>query len=123
MFYRPTNPEGLLDAGRGLAGAPSVGPVKRWLYGVALAALVVLLGAWLVANPKGAFILLVLHLDGRAGGMVLVTVGLTAHFHYFWAPSERFWRIGHYGKILSLAGMVLALGYMIFRRVYAGFLA
>ena len=55
MFYRPTKPENLVTAGQGLAEAPSVGPVKRWLYGVGVAGLLVLIGVYMILDPESVF--------------------------------------------------------------------
>ncbi|OQB82821.1 MAG: hypothetical protein BWX88_03677 [Planctomycetes bacterium ADurb.Bin126] len=123
MFYRPTKPEDLVTAGQHLAEAPSVGPVKRWLYGVGVAGLVVLVGGYMIFNPESVRLLFVLRLDGRAGGVMAAAAGMVLHCHYFWAPSQRFWPIGHYGKIAWLLVLVLALGYMIWLRAFASLFA
>jgi hypothetical protein len=103
-----------------LPGAPDVGPAKRWIYGLALAALPIAYGAWCIATQ---------HIILRSGrgpraeltgapaialGAVAVCIGLFLHFHFLWRPHERLWRVGRIGKTVSLLGILAGLGWFFF---------
>ena len=91
--------------------APQVGPAKRWVYGVALAAVPVVVGAYCIAVGEA-------WLPGRYGfhrvtgaaavAAALAYVGLGAflHFHFFWAGQPKGWRAARIGKPLSLLVLV-----------------
>ena len=98
--------------------APNVGPVARWIYGVALPGFLVALGVYCLIVGRAWFI-------GRGGkltvtgsaatGMAVayIAVGGFINFYVFWATDQRWWRIARAGKIVSLCALIGGLGFAI----------
>ena len=100
-----------------LEGTPDVGPTTRWLCGVVVAAIPVAYGVSRIVAGEATFHSRTgtLHLTGTAAvmlGLVLISVGLFLHFHFFWAPHRVLWRFAELGKILSLLLFLGSLGTM-----------
>ncbi len=95
--------------------APRVGPVGRWAYGVALAAMPVLLGIYCLLADRAWFL-------GRGGphevtgwaavglAAAYIAAGAFMHFHFFWATHSKLWRFARCGKIASLLALAAGLG-------------
>jgi hypothetical protein len=107
------------DLADDLAGAPDVGPVGQWFFGVVLAALVVGWGIWCIADghvttptrtgPN--------ELTGGAAtafGLLFVFAGVFMHFHFFWALHEVLHRFAELGKILSALSFLISAGWLLF---------
>ena len=48
-----------------------------------------------------------------AYGIAAISVGLLLHFHYFWANIQRLAPFAMLGKIPSLVGLIVGVGYLI----------
>lgn len=100
--------------------APDVGPVGRWLYGVALAAGPVALGVYCLLAGRAWFVGrgIILEVTGAAAvGLSIMYIGAGGfvHFHFFWATHQKLWRLARPGKALSLVAFVGGLGVAIVR--------
>ncbi len=101
-----------------LASPPDVGPVKRWIYGVVLAAVPVGVGiyclivgrAWLFGRGG----VLVLHgAAAVAAAIAYIGAGALLHLHFFCAGQRKLWRAARIGKpiaaLMLVGGLVWAL--------------
>jgi len=115
----------VVTASAGAGDAPDVGPVKRWAYGIAFAAVPLGLGifflidgrAWMLSR-RGFWAI-----DGLAAvfaALAWIGLGLFMHFHFFWDGRPRGWRVARVGKPLSLllfGGGLLAASVIFLLRV------
>ncbi len=107
---------GLAHVASALSGTTEAGPVKRWIYGLGGAGLLVAYGLWLLLSNWPPVV--VIARGGRVTGLAAVALcvapmafGVFLHFHFLWTPHERLWRIGGWGKTACAAILVLCLGY------------
>jgi hypothetical protein len=97
-----------------LEEAASAEPAARWIHGVVLPILPMLLGLYIMLHRsawipgRGGW----WHVEGWAGaavGIAILAMALLMHFHCFWSPSERWFMVGYFGKIGSLLMLVAAI--------------
>lgn len=109
--YTPYPSNGRMEEPGDLVDTPAIGPVKRWLYGVVLAALPIAYGIVGICRRR-------MWLPGRGGsmevagaaavafGIVWIAAGAFAHFHFFWGPHPKLWRFADLGKITSAIAFI-----------------
>ncbi len=101
-----------------LSEAPDVGPVKRWIYGVLLAALPVAFGIWCIVQGRTPLCSRygVTYLTGQAGvalAAAYIAVGVFCHVHFFWAAHPKLWRAARAAKVLIIVVFIAGLGYAV----------
>jgi hypothetical protein len=92
------------------SGSPKLGPVKRWLYGVVVPAVPAWLGIRCLRAGRIAWKSLALK-DGAvtAAAVFWFAIAGLLHFHFFWAPHPKLWRLAEAGKAASLLAFIGAL--------------
>lgn len=112
--------KGAGDVADVLDSASEVGPVKRWVYGIGLAALPVSLGVYCLAVGR-AWVIgrgLPVTLRGEAAiamAIVYMSIGGLAHFHFFWSGHPKYWRVARAGKPLSLIAFAGGLLFVVYK--------
>jgi hypothetical protein len=97
LMWTDSERENLFRAIDTLEGSPDANPATRWVYGVVLPALALVLSA-------SVFIL------GTWGAASLVAAfALLAHSHWFWSPSENWYGVGYVGKVVALLVIVVTI--------------
>lgn len=117
----------LFDIASDLEGPPKGGQRSAWLYGVLVAAPLVVYGSVCALTQHAWFVNVQLKgVPGPPGflrewhgqpaialGTVLIGVGAVAHFHWFWSNSPRLGRYYEIGKLASLVLLIGGLGWWI----------
>jgi hypothetical protein len=116
LAYLRRSGRGLMHVAGALSGTTEAGPVKRWIYGLGGAGLLMAYGLWLLLSNWPPVV--VIARGGRVTGLAAVALsvapmafGLFLHFHFLWTPHERLWRVAGWGKTACAAILVLCLGY------------
>ena len=106
-------------SGEGLMEATGAGPVRRWIYGLVLAAVPLAYGVWCIvtrhATLRGRWGS-AMELRGRtaiARGVVWVAVGLFMHLHFLWSAHPRWWRVARWGKVLCMLAFMAGIMYFV----------
>ena len=105
-----------------LAYSPEGGRVKKWLAGVIVAALPILVGV--VGIKSGHTILIGKQVTADLSGftafwmsVAYIAVGAFLHFHFFWGLSQRLWRFSEGAKILAMLVFLPSFIYAIYRMI------
>ncbi len=97
LMWTDNERERLFRAIDSLEGSPDANPAARWVHGVVLPALVLVLSVFVSIRGTWA-----------AAGLV-AAFALLAHSHWFWSPSENWYGVGYVGKVVALLAIVVTI--------------
>ena len=120
-WYHNTD-KGIGDLAGLLGGPTEAGPTKRWIYGIAVAAVPIAYGIWGLVH--GGTILYgrggALRLKGSASiamSLAYLAVGLFLHCHFFWSSHKKLWRAAGVAKALSAILFIVSIGFVVYKAV------